>query len=1236
MQFSLSTFPPRRLRVLVLAVLSAALMVAPFSQAQAVPTWQISTVDAAGDVGQYTSLALDASGFPVISYYETIDVATGRLKLMHCNDVLCSGNNESIVTVDGTGAAGTSVGTYTSLVLDANGFPVISYRDSTNTNLMLVHCNDINCAGNNESIVTIDGLGGLNVGQYNSLALDASGFPVISYNDSTNADLKLVHCNDVNCVGNNESIVTVDGTGGVNVGQYTSLKLNGGNPVISYYDATNGDLKLVRCDDPNCAGGNDVPQLIDGGGAVGPDVGQYTSLQLDAGKAVISYRYNVGDLYLARCNDVACTTNTVQLVDSTGSTGSYSSLKLTATGLPVISYRNATGGFLRLAKCSTADCSGTKDLQTVDGTGNVGEYTSLALDAAGLAVISYRDANVANLDLKLARQVDGANVAPVAISPAPVTTLEDTAVNITLTATDANGDALTYTIVTPPAHGTLTGANAAKVYTPAANYFGADSFTFKANDGTLDSNVATVTINVTAVNDAPLANNQNVTTAEDTALNIVLTATDVELNPLTYSIVTQPAHGTLTGTTPNVTYTPAANYFGADSFTFKANDGTADSNVATVSINVTAVNDAPLANPQSVTTAQNTAANITLTGSDVEGNPLTYSIVTAPTHGALSGTAPNVTYTPAAGYIGTDSFTFKANDGTADSNVATVSINVTAGANVPPVANPQIVPTAEDTAVNITLTATDANGDTLSYSIVTQPAHGTVTGTAPNVTYTPAANYAGTDSFTFMANDGQADSNVATVTINVTAVNDAPVADNQTVSTQEDTALNITLTGSDVEGNPLTYSIVTQPAHGTLSGTAPNVTYTPAANYAGTDSFTFKASDGTADSNVATVSINVTAVNDAPVANDVSASTAEGLPVNVTMTATDVDGDPLSYTVVTGPTHGVLSVAGAVVTYTPQAGYTGLDSFTFLANDGTVDSNVATATINVGAANNAPVADDQSVATAEDAAVNITLTATDGDGNPLSYSVVAQPTHGTLSGTAPNVTYTPAANYAGTDSFTFKANDGLADSNVATVTIVVNAVNDTPVANNQTVSTAEDTSVNITLTASDVDGDALTYEVVTPPQHGTLQGGGSALTYTPAANFFGTDTFTFKANDGQVDSNLATVTIQVSAVNDAPVASNQTINAVSGQPVNITLAATDAEGNPLTYTVVAAPQHGTLTGSGANLVYTPAAGFTGTDQLTFRASDGQATSNVATVTIQVTAGPIGTESEHVYLPLVKQ
>ncbi len=326
------------------------------------------------------------------------------------------------------------------------------------------------------------------------------------------------------------------------------------------------------------------------------------------------------------------------------------------------------------------------------------------------------------------------------------------------------------------------------------------------NDTPYGVEIVPVTLTVTA-NIAPVANNQSNSTAEDTAKAIALTASDADGDPLTYAVVAGPSHGALSGTAPNLTYTPAANYHGPDSFTFKANDGAADSNIATVSLTVTSANDAPVANNKSVTTAEDTAKAITLTATDADGDPLTYSVVTGPAHGALSGTAPNLTYTPAANYHGPDSFTFKANDGAVDSNIATVTIAVTS-ANDAPVANNKSVTTAEDTAKAITLTATDADGDPLTYSVVAGPSHGALSGTAPNLTYTPAANYHGPDSFTFKANDGAVDSNIATVTIAVTSANDAPVANNKSVTTAEDTAKAITLTATDADGDPLTYSVV--------------------------------------------------------------------------------------------------------------------------------------------------------------------------------------------------------------------------------------------------------------------------------------------------------------------------------------------------------------------------------------------------------------------------------------------
>ena len=180
-----------------------------------------------------------------------------------------------------------------------------------------------------------------------------------------------------------------------------------------------------------------------------------------------------------------------------------------------------------------------------------------------------------------------------------------------------------------------------------------------------------------------------------------------------------------------------------------------------------------------------------------------------------------------------------------------------------PEADDQLVSVAFNTPQPITLTASDPDGgpQALAYSIVSQPQHGTLTGTPPSVTYTPDADYSGPDSFTFKANDGAADSGPATVTIQVTSssANQPPVADDQSGTVDFDTPTAITLMASDPDGGPqaLAYSIVSQPQHGTLTGTPPSVTYTPDTGYSGPDSFTFQASDGAADSSPATVSITV-------------------------------------------------------------------------------------------------------------------------------------------------------------------------------------------------------------------------------------------------------------------------------------------------------------------------------------------------------------------------------------------
>jgi VCBS repeat-containing protein len=347
------------------------------------------------------------------------------------------------------------------------------------------------------------------------------------------------------------------------------------------------------------------------------------------------------------------------------------------------------------------------------------------------------------------------------------------------------------------------------------------------------------------------------------------------------------------------------------------------------------------------------------------------------------------------------------------------------------------------------------------------PSNGTLVLNANgSFTYTPNANFAATDTFTYRSNDGSANSNIATVTITVSAVNHAPVAANDAYSTNEDTPLTISASGvlgndSDQDGDTLTAILNSGPTHGTLSLNANGgFTYTPNANYNGSDSFTYHARDASLDSNVATVTLTITPVNDAPVAqNDpysINEDTVLTVPVpGVLSNDTDVDGNPLTAVLNSGPIHGTLSLnANGSFTYTPAANYNGSDSFTYHASDGSLNSNVATVTITITPVNDPPVAASDAYSTSMNtpltvAAPGVLANDTDADGNPLTAVLNVGPSNGALVLNANgSFTYTPNANYNGSDSFTYHARDASLDSNIATVTITVQPpVNQAPVVN---------------------------------------------------------------------------------------------------------------------------------------------------------------------------------------------
>jgi hypothetical protein len=412
-------------------------------------------------------------------------------------------------------------------------------------------------------------------------------------------------------------------------------------------------------------------------------------------------------------------------------------------------------------------------------------------------------------------------------------------------------------------------------YVPAENYHGTDGFSYRVDDGVLQSEVANVTIQIAPVNDAPTAANQTYTLPEDSTLSLTLSATDVDGDSLSFTVNAAPSHGTLSGMAPNLTYTPSADYFGADSLTYTINDGQSSSGEVTVNLVVTPVNDAPVAIDQSLSTTEDTPLSLTLGATDLEGDALTFVVVTSPVHGSLSGTAPNLVFTPSPDYSGSDTFTFKVNDGSLDSAIATVGITIS-GANDEPTASALAITTPEDTAVAVSLVGSDPDGDSLTFTVVDQPSHGVLSGAAPNLSYTPSADFHGVDTFTFKTSDAVSDSLAASVAITVTPVNDAPVAVSQQLEAVAGIPLPITLSATDVDGDAISLSVLTPPTRGVLSGQPPSLTYTANAGFSGTDSFTFAASDGVVNSSQVEVSIEVALPqNHAPSVNagaDVSAT----------------------------------------------------------------------------------------------------------------------------------------------------------------------------------------------------------------------------------------------------------------------------------------------------------------------------------------------------------------------------
>jgi len=347
---------------------------------------RITTVDdPINRVGNSTAIAIGADGLPVISYH---DDSAGALKVAKCTNAACTGAATISVVDDPVNR----VGPWTSIAIGADGLPVISYQDIHAGALKVAKCANAACTGA-ATITTVDDDPVNNVGWHTSIDIGADALPVISYADITASTLKVAKCTNAACTGA-ATITIVDDPPANRVGSWTSIAIGAdGFPVISYTDHTLDALKILKCANAACAGASTITIVDDPANFVG----FYTSIAIGTdGLPVISYYdETAGALKVAKCANPACTgAATIITVDDppANNVGIFTSIAIGADGLPVISYWDITVEALKVAKCTNAACTGAAAITTVDDPANlVGGSSSIAVGADGLPVISYRD-----------------------------------------------------------------------------------------------------------------------------------------------------------------------------------------------------------------------------------------------------------------------------------------------------------------------------------------------------------------------------------------------------------------------------------------------------------------------------------------------------------------------------------------------------------------------------------------------------------------------------------------------------------------------------------------------------------------------------------------------------------------------------------------------------------------------------------------------------------------------------
>ncbi|AZQ85138.1 tandem-95 repeat protein [Colwellia sp. Arc7-635] len=816
---------------------------------------------------------------------------------------------------------------------------------------------------------------------------------------------------------------------------------------------------------------------------------------------------------------------------------------------------------------------------------------------------------------------------------------------------DADGDTLTVntTPITTTSNGSLTlNSDGSFSYNPQLDFNGTDSFIYEVSDGHGASAQASVSLTVNPVNDIPLLTNDSYAIDEDLTLTKLvgdidqLLSNDSDADGDTLTINTTPVSNVNNGSlnlssNGSFRYIPNSNFSGSDSFIYQVSDGNGGSAQATVNLTINAVNDTPVLTADSYSVDEDNELRLLVgdinqllsNDSDADGDTLTVNTtpITTTSNGSLTlNSDGSFSYNPQLDFNGTDSFIYEVSDGHGASAQASVSLTVNPVNDIPLLTN-------DSYGIDEDLTLTkllgdidqllsndsDADGDTLTVNTV--PVVGTNHGALTlnndgSFIYIPTDNYNGSDSFIYQVNDGQGGTAQASATLTINAINDIPVAGDNSYNFIQNTTLNV-LPGNvnhllandnDIDGDALT--VDTTPVNNVINGTLTlntdgSFSYVPSTNFNGIDSFTYKVTDSNGGSAEAIVTLTSVTINHLPVANADSYTFNEDTPLiklisdsdHLLTNDSDADGDAL--TVNTTPVSNVSSGSltlnnNGSFSYIPRPNFHGTDSFTYEISDVNGDVAQASVTLVVNSINDVPVAVNDSYSFAEDFTWERRVTDgdqllsndSDADGDTLVVNTtpVSNVSNGTLTlNNDGSFLYVPDSDFSGIDNFTYQISDGNGGSAQASVTLIVHAIADLPIAVADSYTVDEDVTLfklvgdsdHLLSNDSDADGDSLT--VNTTPIFNVSNGSltlvnDGSFTYIPNSEFNGADSFTYQINDGHGGTAQASVSLTIQAVNDAPIATNQVFNIdedkTDGDIVG-TVVASDKEGDSLSYTLTA-------------------------------------------------------------------